>query len=383
MTEIQKIFLQLVRLGIGHEPVDGSRLTIHGSVDWELVLSLAEKQGLSAVVADGIDWLKVHGGESTAILSPKPVMLQLIGSVLRNYEYRHELYRRAIAELTGFYNSHGFKMMVLKGFACALDWPKPEHRPSGDIDIWLFGQYREADAVLATEKGITIDNSHHHHTVFYWRDFMVENHYDFINVHARRSNARLERIFKELGDASNIDDNENKGTRIPWVEEYGERVYLPSANLHALFLIRHAVAHFAAAEITLRQVLDWAFFVDKHGSEVDWPWLMGVLEEFGLRRFFDVLNAICVEDLGFAFNGSGVYGLQLQDVDKALKARVLGDILEPEFNEEQPKRLLPRVWFRYRRWQANGWKQRLCYNESRWSAFWSGVWNHLLKPSSI
>lgn len=388
-TNLHELFLRLVRLGIGH---DNLNLDING--DWEAVLALAERQGLSAVVADGIDRLPKE------IRPPKPVMLRLIGSVLQNYEYRHELYRRAIAALAGFYNNHGFKMMVLKGFACALDWPKPEHRPSGDIDIWQFGQQKEADEVLAntdfsnyTDEGsqgsksektrIEIDNSYHHHTVFYWRDFMVENHYDFINVHARRSNARLERIFKELGDASNIDDNEDKGTRIPWVEEYGERVYLPSANLHGLFLIRHAVSHFAAAEITLRQVLDWAFFVEKHGSEVDWPWLMGVLEEFGLRRFFDVLNAICVEDLGFAFGGLKAYGLQLADVDKELKARVLGDILNPEFNEEQPKRLLPRVWFKYRRWQANGWKQRLCYNESRWSAFWSGVWNHLLKPSSI
>ena len=371
--DIQKVFLTLVRLGIGcaNDNVNDN-LGFWSGVDWEAVLALAERQGLSAVVADGIDWLKVHGKGETVMLPPKPVMLQLIGSVLQNYEYRHELYRRAIAELAGFYNSHGFKMMVLKGFACALDWPKPEHRPSGDIDIWQFGQYREADVVLATEKGITIDNSHHHHTVFYWRDFMVENHYDFINVHARRSNARLEKMFKELG----ADDSH-------FVEEYGERVYLPSANLHGLFLIRHAVAHFAAAEITLRQVLDWALFVEKHGEEVDWPWLNGVLEEFGLKRFFDVLNAVCVEDLGFAFNGLGAYGLQLADVDKALKERVLGDTLEPEFNEEQPKRLLPRVWFRYRRWQANGWKQRLCYNESRWSAFWSGVWNHLLKPSSI
>ena len=373
MTEIRKIFLRLVRLGIGHTDT----AEIAEKVDWEAVLALAERQGLSAVVADGIDRLKVHGGGSTAILPPKPVMLQLIGSVLQNYEYRHELYRRAIAELAGFYNSHGFKMMVLKGYVCALDWPKPEHRPSGDIDIWLFGQQRDADAVLGSwfkAQGLKteIDNSHHHHTVFYWQDFMVENHYDFINIHARRSNARLEKIFKELG----ADDSH-------FVEEYGERVYLPSANLHGLFLIRHAVAHFAAAEITLRQVLDWAFFVDKHGSEVNWPWLMGVLEEFGLRRFFDVLNAICVEDLGFAFGGLKDYGLQLTGVDKELKERVLGDILEPEFNEEQPKRLLPRVWFRYHRWQANGWKQRLCYNESRWSAFWSGVWNHLLKSSSI
>jgi len=166
------------------------------------------------------------------------------------------------------------------------------------------------------------------------------------------------------------------------VEVNGERVYLPLPNLHALFLIRHAVAHFAAAEISLRQVLDWAFFVEKHRNEVDWPWLTGVLEEFGLKRFFDVVNVICVEDLGFAssmFDNSGFTCY----VNKELKERVLGDILEPEFNEEVPQKLLPRVLFRYRRWQANAWKQRLCYNETRWSAFWSGVWNHLLKPSSI
>jgi len=367
MTDIQRVFLQLVRLGIGHTETT----EITEKVDWEAVLALAERQGLSAVVADGIDWLKVHGEGSTAILPPKPVMLQLIGSVLQNYEYRHELYRRAIAELAGFYNSHGFKMMVLKGFACALDWPKPEHRPCGDIDIWQFGQWKEADAALAAEKGITIDNSHHHHTVFNWRGFMVENHYDFINVHARRSNVRLEKIFKKLGS----DDSH-------FVEVNGERVYLPLPNLHALFLIRHAVAHFAAAEISLRQVLDWAFFVEKHRNEVDWPWLTGVLEEFGLKRFFDVVNVICVEDLGFAssmFDNSGFTCY----VNKELKERVLGDILEPEFNEEVPQKLLPRVLFRYRRWQANAWKQRLCYNETRWSAFWSGVWNHLLKPSSI
>lgn len=364
-SDIYSVCLQLVRLGIGHG--NGS-YNLNRVVDWEAVLALAERQGLSGVVADGIECLPKEARPQ------KPVTLQLIGSVLQNYEYRHELYRRAIAELAGFYNSHGFKMMVLKGFACALDWPKPEHRPSGDIDIWLFNQQEAADKELVSslrvqDSRFEIDNSHHHHTVFYWRDFMVENHYDFINVHARRSNAKLEKIFKELG----ADDSH-------FVEEYGERVYLPSANLHSLFLIRHAVAHFAAAEITLRQVLDWAFFVEKHGREVDWLWLTGVLEEFGLRRFFDVLNAICVEDLGFAFNDNVNFNL---DVDKALKERVLGDILEPEFNEEQPKRLLPRVWFRYRRWQANGWKQRLCYNESRWSAFWSGVWNHLLKPSSI
>lgn len=381
VTNLHEAFLRLVRIGIGHTETT----EITENVDWVALKALAERQGLSAIVLDALNT------DDTNLTDTMPQVLRLewIGEVLQNYEARYTAYEHAIGSLAGFYNQHGYKMMVLKGYACSLDWPKPEHRPSGDIDIWQFGEQKTADAALLNLNGnlndnlnlndnanlnarIEIDNSHHHHTVFYWRNFIVENHYDFINIHARRSNVRLERIFKELG----ADDTH-------FVEVYGERVYLPSANLHGLFLIRHAVAHFAAAEITLRQVLDWAFFVEKHGKEVNWPWLTGVLEEFGLKRFFDVLNVICVEDLGFQFDGLKAYGFQLTGVDKELKARVLGDIIEPEFSEEVPSRLLPRVLFRFRRWQANGWKQRLCYNESRWSAFWSGVWNHLLKPKSI
>ncbi len=357
LTNLDFSFLSLVRLGIGISTNPG----IVNPDNWDAIIALADRQGLYGILADGIEHLPQ--GQRP----PKPIALRLVGNVLQNYEHRHELYRRTIAELAGFYNARGYKMMVLKGYACSLDWPKPEHRPSGDIDIWQFGQQKEADAYLSQEKGIEIDNSHHHHTVFFWRDFMVENHYDFINVHARKSNRKLEAIFKDLG----ADDSH-------FVEEYGERVYLPSANLHSLFLIRHIVAHFAAAEITLRQVLDWAFFVQKHGDEVDWPWLLNVLEEFGLRQFFDIVNGICVEDLGF----SGDLFPYVQFLP-SLKDRVLGDILQPEFDDEMPSGLVSRVWFRYRRWQANAWKQRLCYNESRWSTFWSGIWNHLLKPSSL
>lgn len=50
-----------------------------------------------------------------------------------------KVYLQAVASLAGFYNAHGYKMMVLKGYACSLNWPRPEHRPCGDIDIWLFG----------------------------------------------------------------------------------------------------------------------------------------------------------------------------------------------------------------------------------------------------
>lgn len=360
------LLLCLIRLGIR----TSRDVNIPPDVDWHQIKALADAQGLSAIVLDGIDVLQ---SSSNAMLHecnrelPLQMKLEWIGEMLQDYEARYVEYEKAIASLAGWYNQHGFKMMVLKGYTCSMNWPKPEHRPCGDIDIWLFGKQKKADALINKEKGIKVDTSEHHHTVLYWQDFMVENHYDFINVHHHRSHQEIEPFFKELGR----DDTH-------FIEIGGQRVYLPSPNLHALFLLKHASLHFASSELTMRQVLDWAFFVEKQGSRVDWEWLDRMLDAFGLRDFFNYINAVCVDNLGFSPTL-----FPYSQFDPSLKKRILSDILSPEFSGKEPKHWLPRVLFKYRRWKANEWKHKLCYKESMWSAFWSGVCSHMLKPSSI
>lgn len=376
-TDIHKAFLQLVRLGLGTENDSCfSRLAgsnerpeverkFQGSIDWSAIRTLVEQQGLYAIVLDGIEKLPAY------VRPPQEMLLEWIGEVLQGYEYRFEQYEGAISNLAGFYNSQGFKMMVLKGYACAINWPKPAHRPCGDIDIWLFGKQKEADEALKgfriQDSGFKIDSSHHHHTVFEWGEFTVENHYDFINIHHLKGNIELEKIFKDLGQ-----DDRN------YVEVNNEKVYLPSPNLHALFLLKHMIAHFVGERITFRHLLDWAFFMKNHGKEVDWKWLESVMNKFGMTTIFNIFNAICVEDLGFK---ADIFP-QVQ-FNPSVKDRVFNEILEPEFSEEQPKSLIPRISYKIRRWYANGWKHDLCYKESRWSAFWNGIWNHMLKPASI
>ena len=355
--ELKEAFFSLVRLGIGN----ASAVRMPENVDWNALESLAAQHGLSAVLVDSIERLPEDKRP------PKEILLQWIGETLQGYEYRYNLYLRSIGELAGFYNQHGYKMMLIKGLACGINWPKPEHRPYGDIDIWLFGKQEEADALLEKEKKLQVDKSEHHHTVFYWRDFMVENHYDFINVHHHKSNAEIEKVLKELGK----DDSHS-------IDVYGEKVYIPSPNLHALFLLKHMMMHFAAEGITLRQLIDWTFFAKVHHKEVDWEWLLDVLDKYGMKDLFNAFNAICVEDLGF--EACIFHEVQFNPMTKD---RVLKDILSPEFSIDPPKNMIKRVFFKLRRWRGNSWKHELCYKESMWSAFWSGMWNHLLKPSSI
>lgn len=354
--QIGEVLLQLVKLGIGHHAS-----SLPENIEWNKMEELAAKHGLSAILVDGIGKLP----ESKR--PPKTILLQWIGNILQNYEYRYELYRKAISEMAAWHNSNGFKMMVLKGYAFSLDWPKPNHRPCGDIDIWQFGMQKEADATLAKEKGIRIDYSHHHHTVLNWGDFVVENHYDFINIHRHKTHRSLELILKDLGKDSTH-----------CVDVCGQTVYLPSPNLHALFIIRHLLNHFESIGINLRQLLDWAFYIKKHTKEIDWNWLELVLSKYNMVDFYNIINEICVYDLGFE---KSIFPKVKHN--SPLKERVLEDILEPEYTDQMPKKFFSRVYYKICRWHGSIWKHKLCFKESLWGDFWSGVWSHLLKPSSI
>ena len=165
-----------------------------------------------------------------------------------------------------------------------------------------------------------------------------------------------------------------------------EVVYLPPPTFNAFYLIRHSMQHFAAISISVRHVLDWAFFVEKYGSKIDWEWLSEALSRFKMLDFFNCINSICIECLGFDKELFPCKIESLSDnVDRGLRDRVLRDIIFPEFSEELPAgtSLFKRILYKYRRWQANAWKQKLCYSDNRFLAFWQSVWDHVLRPGSI
>jgi len=329
--------------------------------DWNSLLTLANKQGVAAIVLDKIDGLVKESGLEV----PKSVLMKWIGTPVA-YERRYAQYEKTIGRLAKFYNEHGFRMMVLKGYGLSIDYPIPNHRPCGDIDIWNFGDYKAADAALSAEIGIRIDNSRHHHTVFHVGGFMVENHYDFINVHSHKSNVEIEKKLHEIVEPCRQ------------IEVGGQTVYLPSSKFNALFLTYHASHHFAAEEMNLRQLLDWAYFIKVHGPEIDWDDLYADCIKWNKVKYLDAVNAICVDYLGFSASDFPV-----RTPDKQLEDRVLGDIMSPEFDEKAPKGFIKGVLFKYRRWKANAWKNEIVYPEKPFPTLIHQFWSHLLKPSTF
>lgn len=328
---------------------------------WKTIFRTASKQGVLAIVYDAVVRLPHEQQPPKEVLLPWAVNTDKI-----EHAFAHRL--DALEGLTAFYTKHSIRVLLLKGAGLASYYPTPSHRPCGDIDIYLYGRQREADTLMRTELNTAISNDTHHHTVFFFRGVMVENHYDFLNLTSQRSNRRIEADLLQLAGES--------GTTFTVGQQ---QVTLPSPNFNALYLMRHMASHFAAVEIGLRHIADWAAFLQAEGKRVDWPRIRAIYRRERMERFADAVTGICVERLGVPRQQA--YDYVRNDV---LQETLLRETFRPAFSEVHPHAgLVVAGWFKLRRWWANRWKHRLVYRDSLLGSFLWLCWSHLTHPKTI
>lgn len=363
MTKNVEWLFCLLRVGLDLR--ESTDIAEDNVIDWKELQSLASAQGVMAIAWDGLQKLITTGKLPDRLHPEKKLKLQWAYNVMKiEKQYAQQL--SAIDKLGKFYSKHGIPMMVLKGYGLSLNYPVPSHRPCGDIDIWLYGKQPQADALLQSERRIEVDVDKHHHTVFYFDGVMVENHYDFLNVHSHISNREIEHCLQELamlhGETIEID---------------GHTIYLPPVDFNALFLLRHAAAHFAAAKINLRHVIDWGMFVRRYHSQIDWTVLEQTAEQQNMHQFLHCMNALCIDYLGITADCFSPF-----QRDSELERKVLDDILYPKFNENVPKGPVGKVlWWKLRRWWANRWKREIVYKEGHATSFLIQLKSNIIGPN--
>lgn len=348
MTLLEHQLVQLIRISI-----TGVSEPLASRIDWTEMMHYSSRQGVLGVAFGAIEHLRDEDRPHIDFIMDWMRQITYLESI-------NKIHRDVIADLSTLLSGHGIRMLLMKGYGLSLFWPKPDVRPIGDIDIYTFGKWEETDRVICEKLGITSDTSHHKHSEIPYKGKTIENHYEFLNIHAHRSTAEIEHILHQELNA--YPDKE-----IP-------NLYYPSARFNALYLLRHSGEHFASTSMRLRLVLDWAFFVQS--NTVDWPWLLQTLDRVGMKPYLAVINAICIRHLGFPPSL-----FPELPVDDALVERSLNDILHPEVEREKHSNIIRELAFRLRRWWRNGWKNEMVYRENRWQLLITQMWSHLLKPS--
>lgn len=377
MLKLQKAaseLIELIRIGAGVLTNANTVGNTYVETDWEDAFVLAQEQDLVGLAYDGL--LKVYEMPAQYTVPSKSLRLRW-GSAVYLQEQVYAKHRKVINGIARWSNRSGIRTLLLKGQGLSLYYPVPEHRSCGDIDLyfcqkvgdqWVCKQ-DEVDCMFEEALGVKPENEKHHHSVLHYDGVTIENHYDFVNVHSHLSNRQVESELKALAATEETLFDSNNA-EFEW--------HRPGPMLNAIFLMRHAAGHFAAEHISLRHLMDWAFFVRTEYARIDWQKLHQLAESFGCLRFIRAFNYLCVELLGI---GRDVFGPTYGNEALSDAQRLLDDMLTPvDFHIDDSKSLLFDIPSRWKRWSSNRWKYRMVYRENDLVSFFYLLWGHLVKP---
>lgn len=380
---MREAFLALVRLEIGN----AATAALPDCIDWDEVEALAKRQGLFAVVFDGLEQLPQTSRP------PLTTWLRWIGEVQLD-ESRYSQQWSVACKLAHLFHQHGIRIFVLKGNVLSECYPKPQHRVSADFDCFLLNENQnenekdvwEKGNQLIEEAGCEVEKVYYKNSTFRLPGLTVENHRFLTPFRGSKTLRRFEQYLQgELKEGS----KSSRGSSSSRFE--GTELWRPPVMVSALFLIEHTYSHFLHEGLTWRHVLDWVMFSRKHKAEINWSVFDALIDEFGFRKFYDVFNAIGQEAFGIGLSRIGELGnttynsqlstdSQLSTLNSKLKSLMLNDIWAPLDLHESVRGFKGKLALVGNTWRAR-WKYRYFTNMTWFTALWIQVKGFLFEKN--
>lgn len=343
--------------------------------DWQVLRAMADKQGVSAIVFDGLNALiSSFGTERVVPDIDKSWWRQFVlewTSLVMTVEQRNGKQLQVMEDMARLWAAQGCRVMVMKGQACGTFYPKPEHRSPGDIDCYLVKVTGESLEVMegyaigneiAKEAGAEVDDGWYKHSQISYKGETFENHQYFVHTREGKRSKRLnEELVKVIGESLEF-------------RELTESTVIPPVQWNAMFLTYHACAHFLSEGLRLKQLLDWAMFLQKHQDDVDWPRFYDFCQRYHLRRFADAATAICVKNMGIKITNPTITTTSPY-AERILQSALYDDdyVFGSGEGSWHNRWHLVRNLFHYR------WKYEEIYEETVWRQLWYYASGYLFK----
>ena len=289
MKKTEEIFLELIKVGLWGKtlpipPLEGGAFNL-ADIDWEGVYQHAVAQTMVGVVADG---MAAVGMKELQV--PKEVKLKTLQQVMR-IEEGNEKMNALLIQLYKVLRKRGLEPWLLKGQGVGLCYPKPNHRQSGDIDLFFLStaDYEKAlellspyDPKATVRDELTID------------EILVELHPDIL----ARTNRKLKKNFG--GWLQEMKTQEGERNVI-------EGVVLPPVAFNTIYIFIHTMRHYFDGGIGLRQVSDWMRYLHVNKDRIDQQQLAEDLKRLGVMKIWKVFGAMAVDHLGCPADSMPLY----------------------------------------------------------------------------
>ena len=245
------------------------------SIDWDKLMDHASEQGVLAWVWDSICKLPDN---------QQPSRIQRINFGMSAQEIwdRYEQQNHLLNNLISTCSRNDMRLLLLKGISLSQLYPKPKSRPCGDLDIFLFEDYDRFNQIYADN----FDHVSNHHSILFFDEIVVENHFDFLNPHVVKGN-KINRYLKStLTDVT--------------LTEQGYYILSPMATL--IYLTSHAMQHlYCDLFMSMRGIMDFGMFLDRNRHKLPPQNCFNQLKELKMGKGFEVILYMTEYILGLSF----------------------------------------------------------------------------------
>ena len=309
MKQFEAVFLEILKAGMW-----GVRPQVpEGFDEWVSVVRLAKSQSVLGVVGNVL--------LSDADLSqrvPKELKDKVRKFVMSSM-LTHNLLNGTLVKVVSVLRENGVESVLLKGQGIARNYPQPELRQCGDIDLYVGLEKGERVREILAPIAEKVDEAervnvgkHYHVTMPGGVEVEVHRLTDLI-VSPKRNV-----IYQAASD---------KGTSTGLVtyDFAGTKVNTPADDFNAFFIFNHLFHHFLTSGIGLRQFCDWMMFLHARKGRLDLEYLGKLLSDMDMMKPWKAFGCVLVKLLGMPEEEFPFYdGSQESKVGKIVR-RVLDE----------------------------------------------------------